>query len=693
MKKLSQLNLFEYFIKFLKTYLILLLPFSVYVINHFILYPIPKIICSLAIFFIYFGYEGLRFLLSYLNLKTSSQTLKLNIFQLISFSILIGLTLNIIYGIIAMVFGIYDLSIFYIFFYEIIAILFFIRKKSSKSFPIYKAFDRSRIKEIGFLLILFIPIVWKIFFEFYFMPFPYYSSWDLFSYQYHTSEILQNNIRFLYGDLDLFTQEMLRPTGFSIIQANIVLSSVINFYFLFEFNKIGYILTLFLTSIWIFLITLKMTKNNTISLAVSLFISPIQGYGMITPQHYLPAAFSWQIGFALIYFLLIYFSQNNFNKKLFRILFLFLIFLLFSFHFFTSVIMSLCLIIIYFLKTKRLQKYNFLLGVILLFELVFFYIGNTFEIPILSNFSNLVFGTSNIPSIESKIHTLNDIFSLSLICLSIIGSVYLIIIKTNKNYNWIGFGFLFFLLLYFGPFPATFRMIYIIIIYSFFIYAILLLKIKNFSLQLIKELNNSNLKKNKLKIRFMGISTIFLLLLSISFNFNIPKINENNFIVDNELNRIYKSIFSLNEFYTALWIYNEIDIKSSIAVTDPGTGLIYSGIVGLFYYKFLYLWNDFRNIFINCSEEGIDMEGLEDILKELNNDYLGGTAKIMNHLLIFTPRTHIIIQTNDLSYKYGHYDKSWINYTLLQYIENTTGIENIYYNEEVYIFSVNFSIS
>ena len=101
-------------------------------------------------------------------------------------------------------------------------------------------------------------------------------------------------------------------------------------------------------------------------------------------------------------------------------------------------------------------------------------------------------------------------------------------------------------------------------------------------------------------------------------------------------------------------------------------------------------WAEYRSIFANCTSKGLDLNKLHSLLNNLSIKYLENTFINFSTILIFSPRTFKLLYTNKLFFKFFIADKSWINFTLLNFIENTNGITKIYNNSEIFIFNISF---
>ncbi|MHA1285360.1 MAG: hypothetical protein ACTSQP_22895 [Promethearchaeota archaeon] len=531
------------------------------------------------------------------------------------------------------------------------------------------------------------------------MPAPYYEAWDLFFYQGNTFYVLNGTYRSLYVDLDPFTVELLRPIGFSLIQANIYISSGISFQDLFEFDKIGHVFTYYLTLLWLYLIIYELTKSKLFSLPSSLLGAQFGGHGIITPIYFLPASFSWQIGFAILYIFFSLYPKNSElkmqtrNSKIFWMLILFLIFSMYLFHFFTSLVMSICIIIFILLNSKYHKIFRNLLLISCLLLYLNIFLGRIIEIPFLNNLFLIIFGSSYYSSLASQVHLIHLTISELLIIISITLSINYILNNSNKNRKKISLSitFILFLFLYFQPFPNTFRILYIIFIYIIFLSFIFVKSIQN---SLFKKIINFKEVKSQIVVKY----TFTILILSVSIIplisiFSVLKLDSKNEIYDNYNNRIYLSSYTLEEYNAALWCYNNLDIKNTIGLTDPGTGMNFFGISGLRSYKMdisMEYWAEYRSIFANCTSKGLDLNKLHSLLNNLSIKYLENTFINFSTILIFSPRTFKLLYTNKLLDKFFIADKSWINFTLLNFIENTNGITKIYNNSEIFIFNISF---
>jgi len=222
---------------------------------------------------------------------------KKSLVQNIAFSLLFGILLNTLYGIVAITFQIYPLRFYIFIFFEIIALIvvvfdyFIFTKKIDKSLLDLKF----NSKDYKILLILLLPAIIGIIINYIHTPYPYLVGWDIFHYQEISSDFLLGLSHFIYPKFSF------QPAGFNYIQCNMVLLSNIPIYYLIEFNKIGILFTNGLCVLWIYLISFKITKSHLYSIIPSLLISTFDGGLALGPVYFLPSSFSWQIGLAILY--------------------------------------------------------------------------------------------------------------------------------------------------------------------------------------------------------------------------------------------------------------------------------------------------------------------------------------------------------------------------------------------------------
>ena len=307
-----------------------------------------KIILSILIFYFFIGYKILQTIKNLLKFdfgKDNSAVFYL--IQDLSFAFLIGIVLNVIYGIIAASFQIYSYRLFYFLFFELVLLLNLYLKNRSLSYS-SEVVKNYRLSDFLKLSILLLPSLVQVLISFYYSPLPLMQGWDIFYYQGITNEFLVDRI-----DYNLFELSK-QPPGFMFIQANIVVSSNIPAYFLIFFDKIAVILTNGFNTLWIFLICYKITKSNFASLIPSTLLSTFDGKIALGPYYVVPSSFSWQIGLVIFYFLLYKKKKfedlraKNTQKKMlygYFFLILLLISLCYILHFFTFLVISFLVII------------------------------------------------------------------------------------------------------------------------------------------------------------------------------------------------------------------------------------------------------------------------------------------------------------------------------------------------------------
>ena len=294
-----------------------------------------------------------------------------------------------------------------------------------------------------------------------------------------------------------------------------------------------------------------------------------------------------------------------------------------------------------------------------------------------------------------------------------------IFLSRDKKISLVSFNFLFLLFLLFFPLIAVFRIVYLIYVYNAILSSILLSKIMRY---VENRKNNSELSiKHRIRLKRLIISrferiysTLIFIFneirrlrrktdsLQVSFpkNFNFFKVvlllwlsfspviiihsldsaypvNAVNEIDDLETGVTYYSTYSYSEFEAAKWLNLNVDDPNATNIcSEPASNRILSGLSGVHAIQDYY--NDiesFRDIFLTCNENDINVSFFEDIV----------VRKMKRVLLVITPRMHKWIQTGSLIER-SHTSSDWINSTLLLYIENSPSFSNIYQNEEVFVY-------
>ncbi len=690
-------KIFQYFI------VILIVPLY-FLLTEYLNFPILKIILSVLIFYIFFGY--IVFITMY-NFNIFPFLKNNSLVQNIAFSLLFGILLNTFYGIIAITFQIYPFRSYIFIFFEIIALIFVVldfilcKKKIGKSFLNFKFSS----KDYKILLILFIPTIIGILINYIYTPYPYLVGWDIFHYQEISSDFLLGLSHHIYPQFSF------QPAGFNFLQCNMVLLSNIPIYYLIEFNKIGILFTNGLSVLWIYLICFRITKSHIYSMVPSLLMSTFDGGLALGPIYFLPSSISWQIGLAILYLLVSYsfFIDNQQeiigkrerirNLIVFSISIIILIFFIFVFHFLTSLflVFSFIFFLIFRLKFFRNHSYLFIiaLGIYILIVGGIIVPKSLFDliINILDNFMPL----SSVPIWgyqKTFYYLLNE---LNLFISPIIGilSLIVIIIERKKQFYIYGFNFVFFFITLFSPLNAIYRTAYIIFIYNAILFSILLSRYKDIS-TIFKEYIQSkrwgtSIQENFFKLKlliyeikkkkyFPKVKSLILIILLVGplfhfLNYNYPKYTINK-IVNDDTNVILYSAYSYQEFLAAKWLADNIDQNSSLLFTDPGSYALFPPLSGISFDGMAPSRSEeFRNYLLTCDEDGMNTDLFISITAYYSRDII----------LILTPRLHKWVQ-NQTGLIKGIVSPDWINQTLIEYIDNDNSYEIIYENPEVTIF-------
>lgn len=664
-----------------------------------------KIFLSIFIFYFYIGYNILQTLKNLLKLDYGDNYSSIfHLIQDLSFSYLIGLILNSIYGILASSFLIYSNRLFYFIFFEIILLInYFCQKRIYiSSSEITKSYS---VSDFLILTLLLFPSIVQVIIIFYYSPYPLMQGWDILLYQGNTNQFLVGRLK--YSLFEFTTQ----PPGFNFIQANIVLSTKIPTYFLIFFNKIAVIFINGFTCLWIYLICFKITKSHYASLIPSMLISTFDGHIALGPYYVLPSSFSWQIGIIVLYFLMFkikiiedFKTKKNKSDLIFYgyfCLLLLLILICYLFHFFTAIVISFIVLLDFVLEFSRFKHKRVIFSVFL-FILVFFILFQN-KILIINQIFNF------ISSYVDKILTANiEIWPFALSFTLLFGknsslinpllgisSTLIITLFRRKEYDLYIVKFYLFLILFFIPIKAVYRITYIIFVFSAILQSIALHELYKSNLRkkiaekigflFKRKFSNIHLKTKKMTEWFSlhdrKAILIFLILINPVFtamheNF---KAHANNQIYIPDSERIGYSAYSYDEYNAAVWLYENFDRKISNISADPGSNFFLYAISGIPCLRFEIDNQEYRSFYLSCGEQGLNTSLIEKLTKH----------EQQNLILVITARFHKWIQTNS-SQERGVVDKIWLNHTLLEYIENTPWITKIYSNSEVYIYDFQY---
>lgn len=667
-----------------------------------------RFILMIGIIYLFFGYQFQRIVLYYLFNKNP---IKLNLIQILAFSMLGGFILDILFGITCMYTNIFDFA-FYVVFFEIIGIIFsihnyFIRKKGG-----YNENINENYKDFIRLIVIFIPTFIIILFTYLKTPYPFMNAWDLLKYQGDTHLILTNNINFIYGDLDPYHHQLAYPTGFLLFLLTKFIANNIHYYQLIEFDKMGIFFTNFLSALWIYLICLLFFKSKILSTLSAFFIQFFKSNAALGPDILVPSSFSWAIGLALIYMAFIFFKtekgkKREFNVKIFFIVFFIITALSFIFHFYTSVLISINLIFIAILYRKKIGKYLIIIIPLEIFTMIFL---RAMEIPFITSFFKILLASDSYLTTKIELTTYLSNFSHIVLYASIFISIYYICIgyyKEHQNKNIIyekkklGIIQLIFFLSILQPVPEVYRINYLAVVYSLIIFSIfindfttILSKTKNV---LINKSSNKieivltlRISKRKTKI-VKTISVIALFLFTIGLNYSF--INR-DYSIHNNIQQVERnSTYSIYEFWAAKYLYNYYNSSSYVILSDYGTVVVFNSLIGCSYYLAVPQSDNsveryIKSIFFNVSESGLNLTLLYQFIVYLNTKYhLQGDLLSKKLILVFTTRTfQWFTELNTTQYK--HSSPYYINSTFLNYIGNTPNIEKIYDNPQVNLFEV-----
>ena len=637
-----------------------------------------SLLISLCVFVFYFGYLGFKLIISIISRKSGRELAQnLSIFEIFVFSILIGISINLIFGLLALFTNIYSSIFNYIIFFEIFAIIYYYFFKKNPDVKIHFSIKKVLNKQdIIILIALLFPAFWRIIETYSNQPYPFLFAWDLFVYQGRARLIFLGESQYYYA------------FGFSTLCANLVLISNIPFIQIIEFDKLGFILTLGPCIIILYLILFKITKSKLISLCCGILTSSYNGEGALGPNYFHPSTFAWVFGLAAIYLSVMYYSENspikassNANQSILNWKsFLILISMLSGFslllHLYTGIMFSINSVFFILLHTKFFKKNRFLVYIFLICEALFIFIGGIFFQSLLNQIFNPIFQTSAQNS---------DFFGLffvmwqnGVLFLALFGICYsLILLYKNKNeHSLIAQNFIFVFLFYLLPISFVFRIQYFIVIYATLLLGIFLRSIKEFQVNSQEKLDFPRFSAY-MKRRIKHIEGAFLILgyLFLIFIYPIPGVH---------------TMYSPEEFEGASYIYNNIDVRSHLVITEPATGVIFCGLSGI---RFVDASN--KAMYRNCGPTGLNKTDLyNDIQFGLNKSISGLYGNIqqtdMHYILILSARMHQWIQT-EKSIASELVNSTWVNQTLVEYVSYTPGIVLLFNNSMVAIYSISFS--
>ncbi len=671
----------------------------VFLITEFSGLHVLKIILSMFFFYFYSGYLILDYLLKlYWNRNKDQNFNNLFIFEAVAFSFLIGFILNIVYGLFAIIFNLYPIRYLYYLYYLIIFIILLSVKSVNRENKIDHFIFKFKKNDFYALIGILLPTLIVISLYFFYSPFPYMTGWDLMKYQGITNEFLFGIRRYV---IDF---QNLNSSGFHFIQANMVISSNIPFYYLIEFDKIAVLFTNGMCAIWAYLICFHFTKSQKFSIITSFLLSTYNSGIALGPYYFLPSSLVWNIGLSLIFITITNLEKFNFhyikseflngkinNCTFFLFYSLLMVIIMFFIHIFTTLLI---IIVISLLIFTNIEKLNIFVYILLILE-VFLIISS--QIPnisfILKFFSNIMDWVINDNSIEiwNFSYTYNNLVERNKLINPFFGlglSIILLFSK-KKEYKIIVLNFLIFLILLFIPFRAIYRIAYVVYIYNAIIISISILflhdTIRNLYSKIkkngyfAKQMNFINEKTKNLKLY-----QVMFIIWIICFCYPIANTIIDNFphslshkIEDETSDDFYFSGYSEEEFLAAKWLNHNVDNpKDTNLCADPGSNRFLYGISGVHIYESYN--NDiegYRDIFINCDENGPDISFFQDFT----------TTKNKSLILVITPRMHKWIQTGSEEERF-YANSTWINSTLIEYIGNSQNFDQIYFNSDVFVF-------
>lgn len=665
-----------------------------------------KLISTIIIFYILFGYFTYHFILKIIKYRSPNANVSLSLTEILSCVLILGLLLNIIYGVIFIPLSLYPIRELYFIFFEVLAIIMVLIseiKLSKNHFSIKAPIKKS---DFGIVILLLLPIFFQLLITYYYTPFPFLVGWDIFRYQGITNEYLHGVRTYI------FIWDLKKSAFFHIIQGNFVIGANIPLYFLNELYKIGIIFTNGLSTLIIYNISRIIVPSRLFCLIPAFWLASLDGRMGLGPYYFLPSSFSWVLGLFMIYFIERFLLQKNSdksseiqnfrdNRTLFILIFIMIFLSCFLFHYFTSLIILGLLLIILFFNRFNSKKIIILAISILFFELIiliFLRFSNLFDSEVITNFLNTHFFKDSDLFVGDVDYLYNYFFADRGLINSVflgLASVIVIMISLKADIFAYIFSFLFFLILLFFPFPAIYRIVYIIFALNAILTSIASYKVYIYIrglLSKIKRLRNFPLKNwldKSLKINFfskgenLGISLILLVFLSFSimpefyiFNQNYPNYDVSK-VINYKDNRVYYSKYTYEEYLGGEWLYNQsFDILNTNLVSDPGLQWILYGISGIHYiqynesqiqmfYSFL---QSLQNHSINCSF-------FEKYSKEKGKDLI----------LALSPRTFKWFESNSSIERYPA-DHSYYRSDLIEIIENSPHFDMLYHNYNMAIF-------
>lgn len=580
---------------------------------------------------------------------------------------------------------------------------------------------QNQFKSIILFTLILLPTFYLIGLNFNQMPFPYLKAWDFFFYLGKANSIFLKEI----DVVNLFSAGR---WGFPVLLANIMVACGIGPYNMPEIYKLGIFLTLGIASLWIYLLTAELSTSKIIGLVMVYYFAFFDGKIALGGRYFLPSALTWQLCFG-IFSLILIFLRNHHKKMGFKFhlkwLILTIIIIigtitLYIFHNFITLAFIAIILVLLLLKTKLMRSHQFYSWILLGVAGIAALISNFINTRYITQFFALIFKSEMIFwDFDQKMAFLQKIDVMIILILAILVAFY-IQWKKIENYQQVSTLFGVLILFYISNSPFTYRTIY-------FIYFLALLNLSalfpiitqcydTFTLTnwtVIREkvlffriFRRIRLWKPDLTVSIKGIgkrlrkntkeSKTLLLLAVISITIypwanllQSTTIYGYNKIYDDSADAIYASSYTLEEYNAAVWIHNNIDLSTSIAIEDPGTHYILYGIAGLQYWGYDYetIMNPFLEIFQQCNSFGLNITKLESLI------LLQKTPSEMTEIswyLVMNPRMHMWIQTGDPAmYELGY--SRYINHTLNEYISQTSNILQVYNNSEINIYRIFFN--
>jgi len=580
------------------------------------------------------------------------------------------------------------------------------------------------LKSILLLIIILLPSISFIIRDIKQMDLIYAESWDLLKYTGDAISVIIGRFKFLYGNTEFFGWMFYRPLGYPIIIANEIGSSGITPGNITIYFKISHILFMGLTNIWIYLIIYKITKNKVISIIGPIFAPVFMDHMALGMIYLVPSSLAIQIGLCYIYINLIFYDKKNDLTKSTKISIIFInvffLFFIFMIHFFIAVLIVLAVIIINLYKIRFIKKHEKIVIFFLILLGALLFLFRIWEPAILVDILNYFIPSSSHETIEENIYYLKTTNNILLIIFNLIISLLIIFKKNIKYFTYKGLYLLYpiLLLVYFAPIHGTYRILCFFYYITLIIYCkffTITLKIfsdkqilnyvqRNFSefslkinnlLKLIRKRKYFHLLNKKYKsIVFLSSSVHFLqIFIIVMFSFlvfpislkyyTLYEIPPKMIIIDDQTNNLYRSQYSTYEYQASCWVYDNVDVKKYIALTDIGTGRVIYAFSGL---KFFSIINEsFRNVFLQANN-GFNITNLVNQFISYETNYVENYTNL-NLLLIVSLRTDYMIKFDKfIAHTHPHIN---LNTTLREILNDyTPGLQLIYNNKEVYIYNI-----